>query len=75
MRILITGGAWFIGRHFAEWFVTDRHDIVVLDDFGLFYNLVLKDSTVDVRREAADKGDRTYRLVEGDVRDTDLVTS
>jgi UDP-glucose 4-epimerase len=74
MRILVTGGAGFIGGHLAERFVADGHDVVVLDNFDPFYNTRIKEHTVEVCRERADEGDGTYRLVEGDVRDADLVT-
>ena len=42
MRILITGGAGFIGSHLVEGLAHDGHDIVVLDDFssGRSENLV-----------------------------------
>jgi len=74
MRILVTGGAGFIGGHLAERFVADGHDVVVLDNFDLFYDTRIKDQTVEVCRERADEGDGTYRLVEGDVRDANLIT-
>jgi len=74
MRILVTGGAGFIGGHLAERFVADGHDVVVLDNFDPFYDIRIKNHTVEVCRERADEGDGTYRLVEGDVRNADLVT-
>jgi len=73
MRILVTGGAGFIGGHLAERFVADDHDVVVLDNFDPFYDTRIKDHTVEVCRERADAGDGTYRLVEGDVRDAETV--
>ena len=72
MRILVTGGAGFIGGHLAERFVRDGHDVVVMDNFDLFYDTRIKDHTVEVCREHAENGDGSYRLVEGDVRDADL---
>ena len=37
MRILVTGGAGFIGGHLAESFLEDGHDVTVLDNFEPFY--------------------------------------
>src|SRR5438093_13529136 len=34
MRILLAGGAGFIGQHLARRFLRDRHDVVVLDNFS-----------------------------------------
>jgi UDP-glucose 4-epimerase len=73
MQILVTGGAGFIGGHLAEAFAADGHDVVVFDNFEPFYDRRIKDHNVEVGREAAAAGDGSYRLVEGDVRDGDLV--
>lgn len=34
MKVLVTGGAGFIGSHIADRLVADRHDVVVLDDLS-----------------------------------------
>jgi UDP-glucose 4-epimerase len=73
MHILVTGGAGFIGGHLAERFVRDGHDVTVLDNFDPFYDTRIKDHTVETCREEAEAGNGTYRLIEGDVRDADLV--
>ena len=73
MQILVTGGAGFIGGHLAEQFVADGHDVVVLDNFDPFYDVRIKDHTVEVCRERADSGEGSYRLVEGDVRDAETI--
>jgi len=73
MRILVTGGAGFIGGHLAESFVQDGRDVVVLDNFDDYYDRRIKEHNVETAREAAVDGDGSYELVEGDVRDADLV--
>ncbi|MFC6974508.1 SDR family oxidoreductase [Halomicroarcula sp. GCM10025709] len=74
MRILVTGGAGFIGGHLAERFAGDGHDVVVLDNKDPFYDLDIKSHNIQAGREAADASDGSYEFVEGDVRDADLVT-
>jgi len=74
MNILVTGGAGFIGGHLAEQFARDGHDVVVLDNFDPYYDRRLKEHNVEVAREAASVGEGSYDLVEGDIRDEELVT-
>lgn len=71
MQILVTGGAGFIGGHLAERFLSDGHDVTVLDAMHPYYDLGIKERTVEVHRETA--ADADYEFVEGDVRDADLV--
>ncbi|WP_135303780.1 SDR family oxidoreductase [Haloarcula amylovorans] len=73
MQILVTGGAGFIGGHLAERFARDGHSVTVLDNFDPFYDLDIKHHNVEIGREAAEEGDGSYELVEGDVRDAELV--
>ena len=42
MKILVTGGAGFIGSHLAEKLISLGHEVVILDDFstGREQNLV-----------------------------------
>lgn len=37
MKILVTGGAGFIGSHIAETYIEDGHDVVVVDNLSLGY--------------------------------------
>ncbi len=74
MRILVTGGAGFIGSHLAEQFVRDGHDVVVLDTLEPFYDLGIKERNREVAETAAEAGSGNYEFVEGSVTDADLVT-
>ena len=42
MRILVTGGAGFIGSHLAEKLLSLGHNVVILDDFNDFYDPRIK---------------------------------
>jgi len=58
VKVLVTGGAGFIGSHLCEALLKSDHQITVLDDF----------STGSRGNLAHLKGDQRLRVVEGDVR-------
>jgi len=59
MRILVTGGAGFIGSHLVQRLLASGREVTVLDDFNDYYDPSIKRANV---AEGA-------RLVEGDIRD------
>ena len=63
MRILVTGGAGFIGSHLCERLINDGHKVTAIDNFstGRASNLV------------ALKGVDNFTLVEGSILDTSLL--
>jgi UDP-glucuronate 4-epimerase len=67
MRILVTGGAGFIGSHLCERLLARGDEVVVLDNFNDFYDPAQK------RANAAEL--RAARIVTGDIRDRELVQS
>ena len=73
MHLLVTGGAGFIGGHLAESFVVEGHDVVVLDNLDQFYDVRIKQHTIERCRAAATENDGTYRFVEGEVCNADDV--
>jgi UDP-glucuronate 4-epimerase len=46
MRILITGGAGFIGSHLVERLLADGHEVAILDDFNDFYDPQIKHANI-----------------------------
>lgn len=70
MKIMLTGGAGFIGSHLAEELLRNRHDLTILDDFNDFYDPRLKRENIEILRKLG-----TFDLVEGDIRDSSLVDS
>jgi len=59
-KILITGGAGFIGSNLTEYFLGKGHQVVVLDNFatGHRHNI------------AQHEGNPNFELIEGDIRNT-----
>jgi UDP-glucuronate 4-epimerase len=69
-RVLITGGAGFIGSHLADRLLAEGWSVTVVDNFDPFYSLDLKRANVE--RHAADPN---YRMVVADVRDLEALRS
>ena len=61
MRILITGGAGFIGSHLADSYLSKGDEVILLDNFSTGSRDNLGNSRVN------------YKLVNGDIRNSDLV--
>jgi len=71
MRVLITGGAGFIGSHLADHYVNAGHTVTLLDNFstGSKTNIVHLDGTVTT----VDGDIRNVELVDQLTKDADLV--
>lgn len=66
MRVLVTGGAGFIGSHLVESLVKSGYEVVVIDDFNDFYSPAIK------RKNLAAVADQ-IEVLEVDIRDESAV--
>ena len=64
VRVLVTGGAGFIGSHLCERLVRDGHDVTVVDNL----------STGRKSNLSSLRGHRAVRLVKGDIRNHAMTT-
>lgn len=70
MRILVTGGAGFIGSHLVERLVRDGHRVSVVDNLDDFYDQSIKRTNLDdMRRQGS------FAFHQADIRDRQALES
>ena len=62
MKVLVTGGAGFIGSHLVARLLASGHEIAILDDFNDFYDPCIKRANIEPVKNSV-------RLHEADIRD------
>jgi len=65
MKVLVTGGAGFIGSHLCDHLLARGDVVTILDNFNDFYDPAIKRGNLSTLADAC--------LVEGDIRDAALV--
>ncbi len=71
MKILLTGGAGFIGSHFAESLLTEGHEVISIDNLNPFYDPAIKEKNLHEIEKKATPGQWTD--LRGDIRDREFV--
>jgi UDP-glucose 4-epimerase len=67
-KIVITGGAGFIGSHIAESLAKDGHEIVIVDNLDPYYSVALKKRNTNI---VLNSGNATF--INADVTDLDKI--
>ncbi len=70
MKILITGGAGFIGSAIAKKLMDRGDDVVIIDNFNEYYDPQLKHDRINIFLDGYD-----FELYEGDIQDVDFCGS
>jgi UDP-glucuronate 4-epimerase len=70
MKVIVTGGAGFIGSHLVDRLLSERADVTVVDNFDPFYDRRTKEANL-----SAALSNPRCRLVELDIRDAAGVKS
>lgn len=72
-KLFITGGAGFIASTASEALLKKGYDIVAIDNFCDYYDPALKRKNVEEVQKTATEYRRSYTMVEGDIRDQELL--
>lgn len=70
MKLLVTGGAGFIGSHLDERLMNEGHQVWCLDNFNDYYNPEIKRNNIKHVQDHPN-----YTLIEGDILDEDLLNN
>ena len=71
--IFVTGAAGFIASTASEQLLKKGYDIVGIDNFCDYYDVELKKKNVEIVRKIAEETGGSYKLIEGDIRDKELI--
>src|SRR4051794_15800666 len=52
MKILVTGGAGFIGSHVSQYLVQHGHQVTIVDELNDFYSPIIKRANLEAVRTA-----------------------
>merc|ERR1712071_709424 len=73
-KVLVTGGAGFIGSNVAEFLLARGDDVVIVDEMNDYYDVSIKESNLRLLQESYPEEGR-LKIYRGDICDEDLMES
>jgi len=73
-KVLVTGGAGFIGSNVAEALLARGDDVVIVDEMNDYYDVKIKETNLRLLREAYPQANR-LSIYKGDICDEELMTN
>jgi len=73
-KVLVTGGAGFIGSHVAGFLLERGDDVVIIDEFNDYYDVNVKESNIKLLQDSY-PGEGRLKVYRGDICDEKLMTT
>ncbi|EEC49308.1 nad-dependent epimerase/dehydratase [Phaeodactylum tricornutum CCAP 1055/1] len=71
-KVLVTGGAGFIGSHVAEYLLARGDDVVIIDEMNDYYDIRIKQANLELLRQAY-TDEKRLKIYHGDICDEALM--
>lgn len=71
-KVLVTGGAGFIGSHVADFLLARGDDVVIVDEMNDYYDVTFKEANLKLLLEKY--GESRVRVYRGDICDASLMS-
>jgi len=71
-KVLVTGGAGFIGSNVAEYLLSRGDDVVIVDEMNDYYDVKIKEANLRLLQESYPEEGR-LKIYRGDICDEDLM--
>ena len=71
-KVLVTGGAGFIGSHVAQYLLERGDDVVIIDELNDYYDVTIKKSNLELLRSMC-PDEKRLRVYIGDICDEALM--
>lgn len=68
-KVLVTGGAGFIGSNVAEFLLERGDDVVIVDEVNDYYDVNIKNSNLDLLRNKVNGDEKRLSIYKGDICD------
>jgi len=74
-KVLVTGGAGFIGSNVAEYLLSRGDDVVVVDEINDYYDVKIKEGNLTHLRELVKGSPHRLSIYRGDICDENFMTN